>query len=56
MDEDCFIKVTNADIFKEIKLLRDDINVIKTKTKISQWCSITALTLVSGMVIGMVLK
>lgn len=55
-EDECFVRITNADIYTEIKLLRLEITGIKTKVKISQWMSGTALSLVVGLIIGMVLK
>jgi len=47
-----FIKITNADIFKELKLIREDLNSMKPKIKISFWASATALSIVVGALIG----
>jgi uncharacterized membrane-anchored protein YhcB (DUF1043 family) len=60
MTDKCFVRITNQDVFKEVKALRADLDTfksdIKSKIKVSQWCSVTAMTLVVGLIIGMVLK
>ena len=53
-NKDCFMEVTNEDIYREIQALRADINTIKPKLKVSQWMSATALTLTVGVIIGFV--
>jgi hypothetical protein len=53
---DCFIEVSNNDIYLEIKGLREDFNRLNSKNKISQWMSATALTLTVGVIIGFVLS
>jgi hypothetical protein len=54
--DDCFIEVSNNDIFREVKNLRRDINSMQSKIKVSQWMSATALTLTIGVIIGFVLS
>lgn len=54
--DDCFIEVSNNDIFREVKRLRNDINSMQSKIKISQWMSTTALTLTVGAILGFILS
>jgi hypothetical protein len=54
--DNCFIEVSNNDIYREIKCLREDFTQLSSKNKISQWMSATALTLTVGVIIGFVLS
>ena len=56
MANKCFIKVTNEDVYNEIKLLRADFSSIKSRVKINTWCSATALSLVIGIFLGILIK
>jgi len=53
---DCFIEVSNNDIYAELKQIRRDLNCIQPKLRVSQWMSATALTLTIGVIVGFVLS
>jgi len=56
MNDTCFKEITNNDIYNEIKTLGTDFNKIKTRVKINTWCSATALSLVVGIFLGILIK
>jgi len=56
MTSKTFVKITNADVYAEIKLLRIDFDKVKSRVKINTWCSATALSLVAGILIGFLIK
>jgi hypothetical protein len=51
-----FLRITNEDIYIEIKSLRTDFNRVKTRVKINTWCSVTALSVCLGALIGLLIK
>lgn len=51
-----FLKITNEDIYSEIKSLRIDFNRVKSRVKINTWCSATALSICVGMLVGLLIK
>jgi hypothetical protein len=53
MKEDCFIRVTNKDIYNKITGLESKFDKIVGKTSIAFWASATALTL---SIVGIGLK
>ena len=62
-NDDCFMRITNNDIYdiilevrQEVKTLREEIGTLKSKAKLNTWISTTALTLVIGLIMGMIIK
>jgi hypothetical protein len=51
-----FLRITNEDIYIEIKSLRTDFNRVKTRVKINTWCSATALSICVGILVGLLIK
>lgn len=51
-DKNCFMKITNNQIYEEIKALRKDVNKMKSGITLNRWISTTALSLIIALAFG----